>query len=505
MINKKSTIPVLVGAAQYTQQKNTSQPLDPIGLMTKTSRAALNDADANGLRELIDTVYVINIFGWTYRDAPGDICNALGLNAAQKIYTVIGGNTPQTLVNRAADAIARGECETVLITGGEAEYSVRKAKKNNTVLDWPERQKPELLDDAERFPASDIENHYGLSMAIDSYAVIETALRAVSGRTHEEHNSYIGKQLEALSRIASKNPYAWTQIPYLAEEIYTATSENRKITYPYTKRMISNISVDQSASLIMTNEETADKLGIDPRHRVYPIGGADIENIFHLTRRPLLYNSPAIKEAARLAFEQANLSLDDIDMFDLYSCFPCMVEIARKEIGIPENDPRDMTVAGGLPFFGGPFNSYSTHAIVEIINRIRKNPSLKAMLLANGGVNTKQSVGIYSSKPSANQWGVRDDSAIQNAIWNEILPEPVEKASGKITIEAYTMSYTRDGVIKQGMAVGLLEDGSRALAIMDDWSEVLTKFEKNELVGKTMDIYHDRNTGHSKVKPDQLL
>src|SRR3546814_9512595 len=61
---------------------------------------------------------------------------------------------------------------------------------------------------------------------------------------------------------------------------------------------------------------------------------------------------------------------------DLYSCFPSAVEIGCKEIGISEDDPRGLTVTGGLPYFGGPGNSYVVHSISEMIRRVRSEPGV---------------------------------------------------------------------------------------------------------------------------------
>ena len=59
----------------------------------------------------------------------------------------------------------------------------------------------------------------------------------------------------------------------------------------------------------------------------------------------------------------AGKTLADMQFFDLYSCFPSAVEIACREIGLAEDDPRGLTVTGGLAFFGGPGNNYVTHSI----------------------------------------------------------------------------------------------------------------------------------------------
>ena len=44
------------------------------------------------------------------------------------------------------------------------------------------------------------------------------------------------------------------------------------------------------------------------------------------------------------------------------------------------------------------------------------------MIIANGGYNTKQSIGIYGNSPPKEEWGNRDDSKIQESILKKILP-----------------------------------------------------------------------------------
>ena len=68
-------------------------------------------------------------------------------------------------------------------------------------------------------------------------------------------------------------------------------------------------------------------------------------------------------------FQRVNYGIDDIDFFDLYSCFPSVVQITRDMLGIAEADPRELTVTGGLPYFGGPGNNYSMHAIASMMEK----------------------------------------------------------------------------------------------------------------------------------------
>lgn len=493
--------PVIIGAAQLTQKKNVSIPLDPLNLIVKACNSVIANSCIDSLRNMIDTIYMSTISSWIYDNAPSKLSNLLGIKPNQKYIAPISGNIPQLLVNKAAKAISIGESNVVLIAGGEASYSKYRAKKGEIKLNWP-KPPPRAVNKARKaiiFYLSQFENRYKFTNPTYTYALIETALRAASGRSLKKHIDDIGKRYERFSLIASKNPYAWERNKFDAKEIVTPTSDNRIICHPYTKRMVANLYVDQSAVLIMTSEKIAKDLDIDRKFWVYPMGGADLSNIFYISQRPQLYDSPAIREATRLALEQAGLKLADINIFDLYSCFPCMVEIARQEIGIAEDDQRDLTITGGLSFFGGPFSSYSMHSIVTAVDLIQKNPSMKVMILANGGYNTSESVGIYGNKPPTRSWEDLEYNDIQQKINANYLPEPIEKANGNLTIEAYTFIYDRKGIPEWGVVLGHLETGERTFAFIMIDSEKLLKLDQQELVGQTFMVKYDSELQYNKL------
>jgi acetyl-CoA C-acetyltransferase len=488
-----SYIPILVGAAQYTQAKDIKSPLDPLGLMINACRSALNNTGVSKLKDLIDTVYVVNLFQWSYRDAPGMLCKSLGLRPEKRYYTPIGGNTPQMLVHRAARSLACGDSKAVLMAGAEAIYSFRREIKGDVVLDWPQCEPPERIEGDDLPGVNDLEVAYDLYLPSHVYPLFETALRAASGRNPGEHKIFMARLWAQLSEIASRNPYSWIKTPQSVDQIAEVTRENRYIGYPYTKSMNANLNVDQSAALIMTTQEVAMSLGISPSKWVYPLGGADFNDVWNFSRRPKLHESPAVRNAAQIALDQAGIGLDDINVFDLYSCFPSAVKIAQKEIGIPQDDPRDLSVTGGLAYFGGPGNNYTMHAIASVVDLIRQNRSMKAMVTANGLYITKHSIGIYGGSPPKNRWEMRDDSSVQRDIDAQALPEPVAVAEGNLTVEAYVIRHDRDGDPEKGTVLGHLRDGRRALAHIDATVDVLLKMEETELVGRVGDVRYDQN------------
>ena len=64
----------------------------------------------------------------------------------------------------------------------------------------------------------------------------------------------------------------------------------------------------------------------------------------------------------------AGIGVDDVATFDLYSCFPFPVFVICEALGLAADDPRGLTLTGGLPYFGGPGNSYSLHGIAETVS-----------------------------------------------------------------------------------------------------------------------------------------
>ena len=84
---------------------------------------------------------------------------------------------------------------------------------------------------------------------------------------------------------------------------------------------------------------------------------------------------------------------------------------------------------------------------------------------------------------------------MQQEIEKEKLPKPVEKANGILKIEAYTIIYKRDGTPDLGIVIGLLENGSRTLALLKQDSKTLENLSHQELVGRELEVFHDDETG----------
>src|SRR5207244_6044542 len=145
--------------------------------------------------------------------------------------------------------------------------------------------------------------------------------------------------------------------------------------------------------------------------------------------------------------------------------FPIAPRLSAAMLGIAADDPRPLTAAGGLPWFGGPGNNYTTHAIAALARRLRTDRGGHALAHALGWNLTKHALAIYAGTPPPAGWQHVGGAALQR--WVDALPHPavVEEASGRGTIEAYTIVHGRDGGAERGAVIGRLVDGRRFLAV----------------------------------------
>ena len=194
------------------------------------------------------------------------------------------------------------------------------------------------------------------------------------------------------------------------------------------------------------------------------------------------------------ALEMANAGLADIDFIDLYSCFPVAVEIGAQELGLALDDPRGLTVTGGLPYAGGPGNNYAMHSIAVMMAKLREKPEAYGLVTANGWYLTKQSTGVYSSRRPSAPFERQDPGVVQRQIDTLPHPEVTETPQGVARIETYTVVHRREGPF-MGIVVGRDEADRRFVANTPHDPETLGALEQGEQVGRT---------GHMATSPDGL-
>ena len=487
--------PVLIGGGQMTLRKG--ETLGPRGMMLRAAQAAA--ADAGLAPSALAEIDALAVVGFTI-DAPGSagrlpvpriadppatFAADLGANPRVAVYTHMGGNTPQALVNWASEQIAAGEMDFVCLVGAEFLGSLMKALNAGEDLSrfggGPESAPVRWGDD--RADCSPQEQAHGLSFPANTYPLFENALRARRGRSIEAHNAAMGALFAPFTQVAARNPHAWFPVARSAEELITVTPNNRMVGFPYAKYLNAIIQVDQAACVLMASSARADALGVAADKRVYLHGCADASEIWNPIDRVDFHSSPAIRAAAGHAFAMAGKSPGEMSLIDLYSCFPIAVEIACQEIGIAEDDPRGLTITGGLPYFGGPGNNYVMHSIAEMIARLRAKPGAFGLVTANGWYLTKHAMGIYSTEPTKGRWSRGDYRAPQRAVDAQKGPPIVLEPNGPATIETYTVIHGRE-TYRMGIVMGRDSEGRRFVANTPDDPATLADLQAREGVGR---------------------
>ena len=98
-------------------------------------------------------------------------------------------------------------------------------------------------------------------------------------------------------------------------------------------------------------------------------------------------NGFALGVALDACLAASGATIADVDLVDVYSCFPVVPKLVALHLGPPREAP--LSVTGGHSSFGGPLNSYSLHALATTVERLRPGGGT-GLVHANGGYLTCQ-------------------------------------------------------------------------------------------------------------------
>lgn len=471
--------PILIGAGQAVDSvpEDLTQASSHADMAGRAAQAALQDAGIDGA--LIDWLACVR----TFSDSspaytcpfggpdkfPRAVAARIDAAPAQAIYGVIGGQSPQSFVAEAAQALSSGDIKFALIAGGEALANMRAAQRSGTTLDWSETYLGDWTDRGwfgGPMIVSQTEIAHGLMDAMPYYGFIETARRIRAGRSVADHRDYMAKLIAPMSGVAAQNPYSMFRVGYSEAEISTPTAANRYLTSPFLKNMVAKNGVNQGAAVVMTTVGQARELGLPQSQWVFLRGHAEAQENLMLDRTDVS-RSLAMDLVFQGALAAANVTTDEIEFADIYSCFPCVVDQAATQLNRKDKGPeKGMTLTGGLPFFGGPGNNYTLHGICEVIAACRRARGSIGLAHGNGGWMSKQAVGIYSCEWKDSDV-FADKGKIAKAIAAQPAPGQTAEPSGAATMESYVVHHKR-GVPTGATLIGQLDDETRFYAQLQD-------------------------------------
>jgi acetyl-CoA C-acetyltransferase len=500
------TTPVLIGQGQFTYRGAPGEAPTPLELIQTAALAAAKDAGLSpaalaGLDGIAVVGFTIDAEGALSRlpvprmvSPPASLAKALGADPRWSVYTQMGGNSPQQLINLTCERIAAGETDFALAVGAEFLGSLMRRLAQNLPLDGfgEETGPPPVRVGEARAGTTPMEATHGLGLPVNAYPLFENALRARDRRSLADHQRRLGALFSPFTAVAADNPYAWFPKFRSPEELVEVTDANRMVGYPYPKYLNAIMQVDQAAGVLIASVKKARELGVPEDRWVFLHGCADAADLWFPLERQNYHSSPAMRLTGARALQMAGIGVADLDFIDLYSCFPSAVQIGAEELGLDLDDPRGLTVTGGLPYFGGPGNNYAMHSVATMMERLRARPGSWGLATANGWYLTKQSTGVYSTTPPKAPFERQDPKIIQREIDALDHPAIIDRPRGPATVETYTVVHGRTGY-RMGIVIGRDGENRRFVANTPSDAATLGAMEAAEQIGRP---------GHVSLAPD---
>jgi acetyl-CoA acetyltransferase len=273
----------------------------PYALHAQAARRALADAGLG--REVVDGFASAGLGTL----APVEVAEYLGLRPTWVDSTSVGGSTWEVMAAHAADAIAMGHANAVLLAyGSTARSDIRAGRRTGT------------LSFGSRGPAQ-FEIPHGHTLI---------AKYAMAARRHMiEH----GTTIEQLAQVAVQaranaalNPEAMFRDPITIDDVLSGPM----IADPFTK-LHCCIRSDGGAAVLLAAEEYVRDCRTAP---VWILGTGEHVSHAAMSEWPDFTVSPAAV-SGRLAFERAGVRPEEIDFAQLYDAFTYMTLVSLEDLG----------------------------------------------------------------------------------------------------------------------------------------------------------------------------
>ena len=135
---------------------------------------------------------------------------------------------------------------------------------------------------------------------------------------------------------------------------------------------------DGAAAIIKASGEACERLGVKPRAKIVSTTLVGVDPVTML-KGPI--------PASRKALERANLTIDDIDVFEVNEAFASVVLAWQKDLGI---DPSKVNINGGAIALGHPTGSTGARLITTALHELERTGGRYALIAmcCGGGLGT---------------------------------------------------------------------------------------------------------------------
>ncbi|MEJ8852419.1 thiolase [Variovorax rhizosphaerae] len=315
----------------------------------------------------------------------------LGIRPRFSDSTMFGGSSFIADLRIAAMAIAAGECENVLICYGSTPRSIPSSSQQN--------QMRAALD------PQPYEHPYKPFNPVSSYALAAARHMHEFGTTRRQ----LAEVAVAARQWAQRNPDAFARGPLSIDDVLGA----KMISDPLTVRDCCLVT-DGAGAFVVTSSDRAKSLHAKP---IYVLGCGHAHWHRQISCMEDLTVTPAL-ESGRVAYAQAGLAPEDIDVLECYDAFTINPILFLEDLGFCKKGEGGAFVEGGRVAPGGSFpmntnggglscthpGMYSIFLVIEAVAQLRREAGDRqvpdaevAMVHGNGGVLSSQATAILAN------------------------------------------------------------------------------------------------------------
>jgi acetyl-CoA acetyltransferase len=247
--------------------------------------------------------------------------------------TMTGGSSFEVLVEHAALALEARRCDVALIVYAENPRTVLTGPTAETTRTAFEVRRPREV--------AEWETPYGAELPLVAYALAASRHMATYGTTREQ----LAQIAVSTRQWAANNPVARYRDPITVADVLASPPAAEPL-----HRLDCCVHTDGAGALVMTRADRARDLLQSP---VIVLGAATAhDHGMGISQMPSITETPGARSGP-LALERADVTVDDVDIVEIYDSFTITVLLALEDMGFCAKGEGGAFVADGRLGPGG--------------------------------------------------------------------------------------------------------------------------------------------------------